>query len=105
MCLSRRSILRRGGVNLKVGRMAAKTGARSFIMQISLLIIKTSVVVHNEKPAPDFPKSLPQGKLGQIRTMMANRPNQQVDKRQKRRIDSCQTLWLFHADRHYPHYN
>ena len=69
-----------------------------------LLIIKASVVVHNEKPAPDFPKSLPQGKLGQIRTMMANRPNQQGGKRQKRRIDSCQTFWLFHADHHHsPH--
>ena len=53
-------------------------GVLFFFVQISLLITKTSVVVHNERPYPDF---LPQGKLGDVRTMMANRPNQQGDKR------------------------
>ena len=31
-----------------------KAGVRSFIVRTSLLITKTSVVVYNEKPDPDF---------------------------------------------------
>ncbi len=48
-------VKRGSGAGIGVGRRG-KVGGRSFLVQISLLINKTSIVVHNERLGPDFPK-------------------------------------------------